>query len=64
MEYKKSQFLLEESKGYLSKEVEDLRETKIKLECDLSSEKKSNLLLLIFVVLLLMISVALWFINI
>lgn len=63
-EYKKSQFLLEESKWYLNKEVDELRKDKEKLNQDLKYEKTSNILLIIFVILLLVIAWWVWFIKI
>ena len=64
MEYKKSQFLLEESKGYLNKEINDLERDKEKLQNNLKYEKNSNILLIIFVIILLIIASIIWFIKI
>lgn len=64
IEYKKSQFLLEESKWYLNREVEELKKDKEKLKKDLKYEKNSNILLIIFVILLLIIAWTIWFIKI
>lgn len=64
MEYKKSQFLLEESKWYLNKEVDELKKDKAKLVEDLKYEKNSNILLIIFVILLIVIAWIIWFIKI
>lgn len=64
IDYKKSQFLLEESKWYLNKKVDELEKDKEKLKEDLSSEKKSNFILIIFVVILLAIAWTIWFIKI
>lgn len=64
MEYKKSQFLLEESKWYLNNKVEELTKGKEKLEKDLKYEKNSNILLIIFVILLLIIAWTIWFMKI
>lgn len=64
MDFKKSQYLLEESKTHLSGEVEELKEDKEKLEKDLKYEKNTNILLIIFVFLLLVISWAIWFLEI
>ena len=64
MEYKKSQFLLEESKWYLNREVEELKKDKETLTKDLKYEKNSNILLIIFVILLLIIAWTIWFIQI
>ncbi len=51
IDYKKSQFLLEESKWYLSKEIESLQEEKEVLLKELKYEKSSNVILIIFTVL-------------
>jgi len=64
MEYKKSQFLLEESKGYLNKEIDWLEKDNEKLKNDLKYEKNSNMLLVIFVIILLIIASVIWFIKI
>ncbi len=64
MEYKKSQFLLEESKSYLNREIEDLEKEKEKLAADLKYEKNSNILLIIFVIILLTIAFIIWFMKI
>jgi CRISPR-associated protein Cas8b1/Cst1 subtype I-B len=63
-EFKKSQYLLEESKFYLSNEVDDLKKENKILEQKLKYEKTSNILLIIFTVILLTISATIWFINI
>ncbi len=60
-EFKKSQFLLEESKWFLSKEVDDLRHEKVKLTKDLKYEKSTNNMLVVFILILLTISVVIWF---
>nr|MDD3720663.1 helix-turn-helix domain-containing protein [Candidatus Gracilibacteria bacterium] len=60
-EFKKSQFLLEESKGFLSKEVEELRNTKVKLSKDLKYEKSTNNILVFFILVLLTIAIVIWF---
>lgn len=64
IEHKKSQFLLEESKGYLTKEVDELKNENEKLQTELKYEKNSNILLIIFVAVLIVISVTVWFIKI
>lgn len=64
MEYKKSQFLLEESKSYLNKEIEDIKKEKEQLKNDLKYEKNSNILLIIFVIILLAIASTIWFMKI
>lgn len=60
-EFKKSQFLLEESKWFLSKEVDDLKHTSIKLQKELKYEKSTNNMLVVFILILLTISVIIWF---
>ncbi|QFR38606.1 helix-turn-helix domain-containing protein [Candidatus Gracilibacteria bacterium 28_42_T64] len=64
IEFKKSQFLLDESRGYLNKEIEDLKTSNDKLTGDLKYEKTSNLLLIVFVIALLIISGTVWFMQI
>ena len=64
IEYKKSQFLLDESKWYLSSEVDKLKEEKDKLENEVKKERNYNILLLIFVFVLLAIALTVWFIKI
>ena len=64
IEFKKSQFLLEESKTYLSKEIHDMKKDKNKLEKELKKEKGNNLLLLILVIVLIAIASVIWFIQI
>ena len=64
LDYKKSQFLLEESKNHLNKELEDLVLEKNKLLADLKYEKKSNIILVVFVFILLILAGAVWFLKI
>jgi len=64
IEFKKSQFLLDESRWYLNKEIEDLKSSNDKLNWDLKYEKTSNILLIIFVIALLIISGTVWFMQI
>lgn len=64
IDYKKSQFLLEESKWYLSKEIETLEDEKKILLKELKYEKSSNVILIVFTILLLIIAVSIWFIQI
>ena len=64
VEFKKSQFLLEESKQWLHKELEDIENEKARLKKDLKYEKTSNVILIVFVVLLLVISFGLWVVRI
>lgn len=64
LDFKKSQYLLEESKTWLTKEVELLEKEKEKLSSELKYEKTSNTILIIFVVVLLVLAGVLWFIQI
>lgn len=64
VDFKKSQFLLEESKSHLWKEVEYLADKKTTLEKELKYEKNTNLILIVFVILLLIASATIWFIKI
>lgn len=61
IEFKKSQFLLEESKWYLNKEVEDLRRYKKILRKQLNHEKKTNYILITFTIVLFMTMIIIWF---
>jgi hypothetical protein len=56
IDFKKSQYLLEESKGHLDKELTNLEKEKEKLTKELKYEKTSNILLIIFVLILLAIA--------
>lgn len=64
IEFKKSQFLLEESKGYLNREVDIIQDEKDKLTTELKYEKTTNIILIVFVVLLLAIATTVWFMSI
>lgn len=64
VEFKKSQFLLEESKGYLSNEVEGLKKDKNQLAKDLMYEKKTNHYMIAFLIFLLIFIWFVWFIKI
>jgi hypothetical protein len=64
VEFKKSQFLLEESKGYLSQEVEVLKSDNQKLSKDLKYEKNTNTIMIFFLVALLALTGIIWFIKI
>ncbi len=61
IEFKKSQFLLEESKWYLSKEVEDLRKYRKFLKKRLNYEKKTNYILIVFTIILFVSMIVIWF---
>ncbi|MCP4523246.1 MAG: helix-turn-helix domain-containing protein [Candidatus Gracilibacteria bacterium] len=64
IEFKKSQFLLEESKGHLGHKVDELKKSKEQLKSELKYEKTTNLILIIFVLVLLVVAAAVWFYNI
>lgn len=64
LDFKKSQYLLEESKTWLLKEVKLLEKEKEKLSSELKYEKTSNIILIIFLVVLLVLAGLLWFIQI
>jgi excisionase family DNA binding protein len=64
IEFKKSQFLLEESKGYLNNEVDIIKNEKDKLVTELKYEKTTNVILIVFVVILLAIAATVWFMSV
>lgn len=64
IDFKKSQFMLEESKTHLSSALNDLKREKDKLEKNMKNEKVTNIVLLLFVFLFFIISCILWFGNI
>jgi hypothetical protein len=64
IEFKKSQFLLEESKGYLNNEVDIIKNEKEKLITELKYEKTTNVILIVFVVILLAIAATVWFMSV
>jgi len=64
MDFKKSQFLLEESKWHLNNKAIKLKDNNEKLKIEIKHEKITNIILIIFVILLLIISWILWFIKI
>jgi len=64
MEYKKIQFLSEESKSNLSNEIEKGIQEKINIIKELKYEKTTNKLLIAFIVILFVILGAVFFINI
>ena len=64
VEFKKSQFLLEESKTHLSGELNSLRETSQELQKKLQYEKSTNYILIIFCVVLVIGLGVLWFLKI
>ena len=64
IEYKKSQFLLEQSKVSLNNEVFEIKSQKTNLEKKLNYEKTTNKLLIAFVVILFIILWVVFFIKI
>ncbi len=64
VEFKKSQFLLEESKWHISNENSQLKDTTLELSQKLKYEKTTNYLLISFCVILLVALGVLWFIKI
>ena len=64
VEFKKSQFLLEEWKDFLAKEVTDLKVEKNRLVKDLNYEKSTNSILMIFILILIVIWIVIWFVNV
>ena len=64
IEFKKSQFLLEESKWHLSQEISSLRESSGELEKKLQYEKSTNYILIAFCIILMLVAGFLWFLNI
>ncbi len=64
IDYKKSQFLLEESKNNLNKELVNLKEEKENLTKELKYEKNTNKLLVLFLIILLIIAWLIWFYKI
>jgi excisionase family DNA binding protein len=61
MDFKKSQFLLEESKTHLSQEMNHIEEDNQKLKKALRDEKGTNYILIGIVIVLLIIFAVLWF---
>ena len=61
MDFKKSQFLLEESKTHLSQEMNHIVQEKEQLKKALKDEKGTNYILIAIVVVLLIIFAVLWF---
>lgn len=64
LDFKKSQYMLEESKENITKNLDELKKEKEKLEWELKYEKNSNIILIIFVIILLILSWFIWFMNI
>ena len=64
LDFKKSQYLLEESKENLHKEMWDLEKETTRLTTELKYEKTTNIILIVFLVLLLAIVWIVWFMKI
>lgn len=64
IEYKKSQFLLEESKGHLAGENTGLKEQTRELGIKLKEEKTTNYILIAFCTILVVSLGILWFLKI
>lgn len=64
VEFKKSQFLLEESKWHLNKEVQELGRENQNLKANLKYEKTTNIVLIMFVIILLVVAGTIWFMQI
>ena len=64
IDFKKSQFLLEESKTFLNKEVADLKQEKTELAKKLKYEKQTNAIIIWFLFVLLIITTIIWFGNV
>lgn len=64
VEFKKSQFLLEESKSYLNNETQKLREENETLHGKLKYEKSTNYILIAFCSLLVIAIGVVWFVKI
>lgn len=64
LDFKKSQYLLEESKENISKDLEEIKKEKDKLQTELKYEKTSNIILIVFVVILLIVAGLIWFMKI
>lgn len=64
LDFKKSQYLLEESKENVWKKLDEAVRAKEKLITELKYEKTSNVILIVFVVLLLIVAWTIWFLQI
>ncbi len=63
-DFKKSQFLLEESKEHLNKQIEEVQREREELKNKLHYEKRSNIFLIITVVVLLTVATMIWILQI
>ena len=64
IEFKKSQFLLEESKGHLSQELSHIRSQENELRQKLKYEKSTNYILISFCIVLVLVIGFVWFLKI
>lgn len=64
IDFKKSQYLLEESKQNIDKELSKLEKDKEKLSKDLKYEKNTNIILITFLVVLLIVAVITFIVKI
>lgn len=64
LDFKKSQYLLEESKDNLNKNINELETRNAKLNEELKYEKKTTFILIVFVILLLVVAGIIWFMKI
>lgn len=64
VEFKKSQFLLEESKNHLNQSIEEIQKEKEQLSKDLKYQKTNNFIMIIVVVILFAIAGTIFFMNI
>lgn len=64
VEFKKSQFLLEESKSHLNQSLDDLAKDKKTLKTELKYQKTNNVIMMVVVFVLLAIAGTIFFINI
>ncbi len=64
IDYKKSQFLLEESRNHLNNEISELKTEKNVLEKKLRYEKNSNIILIFISIILFMLASIIWFLEI
>jgi len=64
VEFKKTQFLLEESKNSLNSELENLKKELQTKDSNLKEEKKLNYILILVSILLFIILIVVWIIKI
>jgi hypothetical protein len=64
VEFKKTQFLLEESKNSLNSELENLKKELQTKDSNLKEEKKLNYILILVSILLFIVLIVVWIIKI